>query len=829
MRFSPPAVRMRRLCAVAAVVAAAAAAVPAAARVGASLGRTAAGTPPAAVASQALAADDSGDRSTDARTGPRLQDELVRQLDAAAPDDTISVMAHAADAAAAAAAVRDAGLETIRAFAGVGVVAARGPATAVRDLAARPELTFLEANRQLAWHMATSHRATRGEEALTGSPVSGAGVSGAGVTVAVIDSGVDPNHPMFQRNGRSKVVRNLRVVPLSGSVVDAGPADTDGPSGGGHGTHVSGTAAGSSVLTVDGRKLHGAAPGASLVVLGTGAAISVLDADTALDWVLHNHAAPCGPGVPRSTCPPIRVINNSYGPTGGSEFDPESTTAKLQDALVRAGVVVVWSAGNGGGDGGAVRTGGDGSSPTPGVLSVANYDDWNSGDRNGDLAVSSSRGLAGVQGTYPDLAAPGTEIVSACRSWMAICHLHAGAQPDPNYASLSGTSMAAPHVSGIVAQLFQVNPALTPADIERILEATAHKLTTGAGYEPDPRHPGGATSFDKGHGLVDAAAAVAAARAQPATGHAVRACEAGGVVAIDVPGDAAGPANGETAAPSEPALDLRRVVLGWSTARRAPVFRVQVVDLQPTDPPASNGLWFDIGFTHAGRALELRAQRVGMAVVSFSLRTPDGTTIASGLEGRFDAAADLVSIILKPGDLAGAGLPPVTEPDRIGRISVDSYRIVGAVGIGTDRADAHCDFIPSSGAVPPVPPGAMLRPKASVTLGAPALRWTGGPFLDATLGPCTTRTDAACDNHHLQVEVPPGGATLRVKVVPEAFVDDFDLVVYGPDGIVDQSGRPPGETEVVVARVFHPGVYTVQVTPFATAGGTYDASVDLVP
>lgn len=77
----------------------------------------------------------------------------------------------------------------------------------------------------------------------------------------------------------------------------------------------------------------------------------ILGADSALNWVLENHAAPCGAGVPAATCPPIKVTNNSYGPTGGGEFDPESATVKLQRALAADGVVTVWAAGDDGGDG----------------------------------------------------------------------------------------------------------------------------------------------------------------------------------------------------------------------------------------------------------------------------------------------------------------------------------------------------------------------------------------------------------------------------------------------------------------------------------------------
>ena len=68
--------------------------------------------------------------------------------------------------------------------------------------------------------------------------------------------------------------------------------------------------------------------------------------------------------------------------------------------------------------------------------------------------------------------------------------------------------MAAPHIAGIVAQLFQADPTATPAEIERALKFSAYKYTDGAAYRPGPRHQ----SYDKGYGLVDVVAAAAALR-----------------------------------------------------------------------------------------------------------------------------------------------------------------------------------------------------------------------------------------------------------------------------------------------------------------------------
>ncbi len=72
-----------------------------------------------------------------------------------------------------------------------------------------------------------------------------------------------------------------------------------------------------------------------------------------------------------------------------------------------------------------------------------------------------------------------------------------------------GVLVVAVHVAGIAAQMIQANPALTPPQVEDILEDTASPFTFGGTYEADPANPGGGlTSFDKGHGLVDAVAAV---------------------------------------------------------------------------------------------------------------------------------------------------------------------------------------------------------------------------------------------------------------------------------------------------------------------------------
>jgi len=432
-----------------------------------------------------------------------------------------TVLVHGTSITAAREAVTAAGMSKKGEYRSIGVVVANATKGQVEAVRSAPGVTYVEGGEQpiefFSQDLAeTSNIATRGAEAastLTGAD--GTPLTGKGVSVAVIDSGVDPTHPYLQEaDGSSAVVANLKALcePLTETCsVQKMPAtvDTDTLSVGGHGTHVNGIVAGRPTTLTDGGKLQGAAPGAKLVSISTGAGIVILGADSALNWVLENHAAPCGAGVPVATCPPIKVTNNSYGPSGGGDFDPESATVKLQRALAAEGVVTVWAAGNDGGDGSESLTNPPGQDPTGGILSVASYYDQDTGTRDGVVSDFSSRGLSTDTSTWPDISAPGENITSSCRLYLAICSTGLDPRNGPGaldigtFNTISGTSMAAPHVAGIVAQLFQADPTATPAGIEAALKTSAHHYTDGAAYV-------GGTSYDKGHGLVDVVAAVAA-------------------------------------------------------------------------------------------------------------------------------------------------------------------------------------------------------------------------------------------------------------------------------------------------------------------------------
>ncbi|GAA0925948.1 S8 family serine peptidase [Virgisporangium aurantiacum] len=429
---------------------------------------------------------------------------------------TLQVFVHGTDVTAARRAVVDAGLTLVTTWDRIGVAVARGSTGQIASVRTRSGVTYVEGDQPISPLLSTSNRATRGEQTRTDlrDPL-GRPVDGRGVSAAVIDTGVDGNHP-FLRNadGSSAVRRNLKNI--CGPLTDLGLPlpndlcfldltainDTDTLSAGGHGTHVAGIVAGRDTAVSDGTRPHGAAPGATLIGLSVGAGLSIFGADSALNWVLDHHRNPC------AGCPPIKVTNNSYGPSGGGPFDPDSATAKLQRALAADGVLTVWAAGNDGPDNNATNP--PGQDPTPGVIMVASYDDQGTGTRSGTVSDFSSRGAASQPQTYPDVSAPGSDITSSCRPWLPICSTGLAPLNGPGPAdvgtfnTISGTSMATPHVVGIVTQLFQVAPNATPAQIEDAIKATAGKFTDGAAYETAGAYT---TSPDKGTGLVDAYAA----------------------------------------------------------------------------------------------------------------------------------------------------------------------------------------------------------------------------------------------------------------------------------------------------------------------------------
>ena len=685
-----------------------------------------------------------------------------------------------------------------------------------------------------------------------------AGVDGSGVTIGIIDSGADRTHPMFRlSDGSSKVVRNLKYagpsvppwpcgvttcgdVPLPGQP-EQYPAsegrylqvdDSDAlAAGGGHGTHVSGIAAGVDVVTNAGEQLHGAAPGAKLVVLGHGLSVFVADFAVAMDWVLAHHADPCGDG----SCPPIRVVNNSYG--GSGEFDPEYGAAKLQRALVSEGVVMVWAAGNGGGDGSTSVTNFLANDPeTPGIISVANYADADNGTRTGGLDLSSSRGQKGEPDTYPDLAAPGSAITSACRIHLTDCN---AGTAEPDYGTIGGTSMAAPNVAGIVALLFEVNPALTPAQVEDILEDTAHPFPLGASYEPDPANPGTLTSYDRGHGLVDAAAAVARARAFPAEPAEPVTCTQSDASVVDPPGDV-NDLSITRGMIDRTAYDLLATRLSWDGTSGL-TFATRVADLPAEGAMVSS---LDVQFMRGQRLYMAHAER-SPAGTAFVLGDSSGLAVTEGVSGSFDADRDEIVITVTNAAFAVAGAAPLASGEYVQvteALLLPTIEPATLVLLGGDWAHATCPYRLGAGtAVPPphtslgpdlTPP--TLTPKATLSVGR-RWEWDAGPYTMAA-GLLCRRLGLSEDcyvTQPVQLEVPPGGAWFSVVVTPDSPLADFDVAVFAPGGkVIGRSANAPligdpASAERVEVGVTVTGVYTIVVTANTTVNSTYHGTASL--
>lgn len=314
--------------------------------------------------------------------------------------------------------------------------------------------------------------------------------SGRGIAVVVNDSGVDGTHSDLAFPDH--VVQNVLAQTNLRSFSDFAPityqenvANTD--IAGGHGTHVAGTVGGNGAQSSG---LHaGVAPGADIIGYGSGAGLFILDTLGGFDYALtHQYDYN------------IRVISNSFGSTSdtGSDFNPDHPTNVATKALADRGIITVFSAGNSG-PGESTITGN--FKKAPWVITVA------AGDKDGNLADFSSRGVDGKGGEVvvdgevftwedrPTVTAPGVDVISARASTSSLGGLSAQDDADmiepaqlPYYTISSGTSMAAPHVSGIVALMLEANPNLQWQDVKRILQQTATPMAeldaweAGAGY-----------------------------------------------------------------------------------------------------------------------------------------------------------------------------------------------------------------------------------------------------------------------------------------------------------------------------------------------------------
>ena len=642
----------------------------------------------------------------------RLQPWLAGEL-AKGGTEPLRVMVSGTTIDAATAAAEATGMTIQQTWRSSGIVVAIGSPEQIRDVVQQPGVRAVEGDQPLAPALETAHVATRSNDALAAfkAPDGVSRIGGDGSSVAVIDSGIDGRHPFFQRDGRSTVVRNLKNVctfltgPTDTCFQHDPTNDTDTTSVGGHGTHVAGITGGVETVLADGSKVRGSAPDVNLVGLSVGATLSIINANAAMQWVLDHHRQPCKPasqqdGPADPACPPIKATNHSYGPAsvpaGGHTFNPNSPTVTIQRNLVAQGVTVVWAAGNSAGDGSIATTNPPAMDPTPGVLMVASYNDADSGSRDNQLSSFSSRGKRGDPQTYPDLSAPGDGITSSCRPYLAVCSTGFDFRNGPGPAdigtfnTISGTSMATPYVAGVVAQLVQAKPGITPAEIEVLLEDNAHQF--GDGYEADPTNAGSTTSFDKGHGLVDVAATLAAALGTTAPGAPAPTCTTSSFQVLDPAGDAKQVVLLETPLPSQPSLDVQKAYLLYDDAAQALTFRIAVTDLSAGPPAGSVGEFFRFYFTRGtDPELFVTANRNGTGE-RFALRQQGGATVP--LTGSFDETTNEVSVTMPLADyskaLAGRSL---ALGDTINVGQVLGQRDGNGLTLTADTASGTCPFV----------------------------------------------------------------------------------------------------------------------------------------
>ncbi|SFD11042.1 S8 family serine peptidase [Bacillus sp. UNCCL81] len=252
------------------------------------------------------------------------------------------------------------------------------------------------------------------------------GFTGKGVKVAVLDSGIDPNHPDLV----NQIEEAKNFVP--GETVE----DFHG-----HGTHVASTVLGTGAAS-DG-KYKGVAPEARLLVGkvldkgGRGFESWILDG---MEWAAHN----------------AKIVSMSLG--GGKSDGTDPMSQAVNNLSEETGALFVIAAGNDGSEGSIGSPGAADAALTIGAV-----------DKADKIAPYSSRGpRLGDGGLKPDLSAPGTDIVAA-RSGLS--RLGSG-----SYLSMSGTSMATPHVAGAAAILLQKHPEWNGTQLKEALMNTSKRL-----------------------------------------------------------------------------------------------------------------------------------------------------------------------------------------------------------------------------------------------------------------------------------------------------------------------------------------------------------------
>ena len=320
-------------------------------------------------------------------------------------------------------------------------------------------------------------RAIRADQIWNNSPY----LQGQGIGVAVVDSGINPNGDLYTVSGVNRQVANVRF----NSDVNQNTSD-----GYGHGTHIASVVGGDG--SESGGKYIGVAPMVNIVnvkVSNDDGSAMIKDVVAGLQWVLDN-----------KTQYNIRVVNLSLNSSVAESYKTSPLDAAVEILWFNK-IVVVASAGNQGG--GVIYP----PANDPFIITVGATDDKGTSSLTDDAIASfSAYGTTSDGFKKPDLVAPGTNVTARLvNSNMGLAQAHPANKVDNGvYFRMSGTSVAAPMVSGAVALLLQDEPNLNPDQVKYRLMATANKKWTGY------------NATKAGAGLLDVYAAVKGTTTQTA-------------------------------------------------------------------------------------------------------------------------------------------------------------------------------------------------------------------------------------------------------------------------------------------------------------------------